>query len=110
MVFIGKGDRKPPKQVDMGNSGLYIGVGGNPDGKASVWELSKGNAWRRVGVNGIYGSWKSEYPMATHHTVRMEYVYRMIEYAGALVVGFGDRPGIAQVWMYRPSMARKSTR
>ena len=22
LVFIGKGDRKPPKQVDMGNSGL----------------------------------------------------------------------------------------
>ena len=22
MVFIGKGDRKPPKQVDMGNPGL----------------------------------------------------------------------------------------
>ena len=24
LVFIGKGDRKPPKQVDMGNSGLYV--------------------------------------------------------------------------------------
>ena len=24
MVFIGKGDRKPPKQVDMGNSGTMV--------------------------------------------------------------------------------------
>ncbi len=33
----------------------------------------------------------------------MEYVYRMIEYDGTLVVGFGDSPGMAKVWQYRPA-------
>ena len=42
-------------------------------------------------------------PMS-HRTAR-EYVYKIIEHDGDLIVGFGAGVGMAQVWRYRPPAA-----
>jgi hypothetical protein len=79
---------------------LYIGAGGAPAGNASVWELDSAG-WREVGGHGVNGSWGPGRMSNTADASR-EYVYRLIEWRDALVVGFGDGPGAAQVWLYDP--------
>jgi hypothetical protein len=82
---------------------LYVGSGGAPAGKAAVWELTP-SGWRQVGGHGLYGSWSLDGSRlsGSRHATR-EYVYRLIEWRGQLVAGFGDAPGAAQVWAYTPA-------
>ncbi len=35
-----------------------------------------------------------------------EYVYRLVEWRGRLIAGFGDASGAAQVWAYTPGSER----
>lgn len=79
---------------------LYTGAGGAPPGNASVWELSE-YGWREVGGHGVGKSWGPE-KISNSRDATREYVYRLIEWRHALVAGFGDAPGAAQIWIYKP--------
>jgi len=80
---------------------LYVGSGGRPAGNASVWELQPGKAWRRVGGFGVFGSWsKNRDRLSGNRDATAEYPYRIIQWRGRLVVGFGDARNAAQVWIY----------
>jgi len=82
---------------------LYVGGGGRPAGNAGVWEYAPGQGWSQIGGHGIRGSWsprRSRMSGSRHATA--EYVYRLVEWRGQLVAGFGDAPGAAQVWAYTP--------
>jgi hypothetical protein len=61
-----------------------------------------GRTWRLVGGFGCDGSWGSSdglTPM-TIPTAR-EYIYRLTEFNGDLIAGFGASIGMAQVWRYQ---------
>ena len=48
LVFIGKGDRKPPKQVDMGNSGFVVFVNhGRTFPLELTWVIAPAHSMRR---------------------------------------------------------------
>jgi len=78
---------------------LYVGAGGYPSGHAGVWEYQD-SGWRKIGGHGVPGSWSQE---SFSFPNKQEYVYRLLEYDGALIVGFGSGPGQAQVWRYTPA-------
>ncbi|MDY7000290.1 MAG: tetratricopeptide repeat protein [Thermodesulfobacteriota bacterium] len=80
---------------------LYVGAGGAPPGFCSIWELADGVRWRQVAGHGKFGSWTT---LVHNRGETHEYVYRMIEYKGKLVAGFGDRKGAAQIWQYTPDV------
>ena len=76
------------------------GAGGAPAGNASIWELD-GAGWRQVAGHGAFGSWGPG-RLSGNRDASREYVYRRIEWRGALVAGFGDVAGAAQVWADGP--------
>lgn len=85
---------------------LYAGAGGRPMGNASIWELSGNNQWREVAGHGKFGSWGVSGTLVpkSYGYGNKEYVYRMAEYKGSLVAGFGMRAGAAQIWQYVPGV------
>jgi hypothetical protein len=88
---------------------LLLGAGGAPGGKASLWRLDFRGTWQLFagyGKNGSWGARDGGKPIA-RRTAR-EYVYRMIEHEGDLIVGFGASAGCAQVWRYRPPVAQEA--
>ena len=102
------------RNIDMFNASLslggklYIGSGGIPSGRASIWELTS-HGWALVGGHGVRGSWGAKFP----HTLTgywgyatAEYPYRMIEWNNKMVVGFGDDLGAAQLYLYDPVASR----
>lgn len=76
---------------------LYITSGGVPKGQAAVWELTH-IGWKRVGGNGLDGSWKTLKQSRHNHR---EYPYRLVAWNNGFLVGFGDAPGAAQLWHYQ---------
>ena len=82
---------------------LYVGGGGRPAGNASIWEYSAERRWVQVGGRGVHGSWSpNRERMSGSRHATAEYVYRLVEWRGQLIAGFGDAPGAAQIWAYRP--------
>lgn len=75
-------------------------------GNASIWELSGNNQWREVAGHGKFGSWGVSGTLVpkSYGYGNKEYVYRMAEYKGSLVAGFGMRAGAAQIWQYVPGV------
>ncbi len=83
---------------------LYIGAGGRPAGNAGVWEYGGDGRWREIGGNGVNGSWSPRRTrMSGSRHATAEYVYRLVEWRGRLIAGFGDASGAAQVWAYTPN-------
>lgn len=78
---------------------LIVGAGGRPAGNSSLWRLEDGE-WRLFA--GYGKGWgqrivrRMNQPM--HPGGTSEYVYRLIEHEGDLIVGFGAGPGTGQVW------------
>lgn len=87
---------------------LLIGAGGIPAGNASLWTVRDGRP-EMIAGHGINGSWgKRERGIADWlDPGNNEYVYRILEWRGDLIVGFGDDPGMAQLWRFRPAAARR---
>jgi len=57
-----------------------------------------------VGGHGVFGSCSlNRQRISGDRDATAEYPYRMIEWKGQLVVGFGDAPNAAQIWRYAPS-------
>ncbi len=83
---------------------LLVGAGGNPGGNASLWAIRDGRP-SLVGGRGTRGSWGDAehdiFDWLDHEN--NQYVYRLIEWRGDLIVGFGDDPGSAQLWRFRPA-------
>lgn len=83
---------------------LLIGAGGIPAGNASVWAMREGRPVL-VGGRGVNGSWgdgeRDVFDLLDH--ANNDYVYRIVEWRGDLIVGFGDDPGSAQLWRFRPT-------
>ena len=82
---------------------LFVGAGGRPAGNAGVWVYDADGQWREIGGHGVNGSWSAgRARMSGSRHATAEYVYRLIEWRGRLVAGFGDATGAAQVWAYAP--------
>ena len=63
--------------------------------------------WREIGGNGVNGSWSPwRTRMSGSRHATGEYVYRLVEWRGRLIAGFGDASGAAQVWAYTPGSER----
>lgn len=77
---------------------LVVGAGGAPTGNASAWEYGR-RVWRQVGGHGINGSW-GHGTLSGNRNASREYIYRLIEWRGQIIAGFGDAPGAAQVWAF----------
>lgn len=84
---------------------LVVGAGGHPAGNASVWEIDGGIRPVMVGGHGVLRSWGRPEPRGLDllHSGTSELVYRFVVWRGDLIAGFGDDPGSAQVWRYRPT-------
>lgn len=84
---------------------LVIGAGGHPAGNVSVWEVEDGIRPVMVGGHGLKGSWggSEAWALGMPPAANNEYVYRFVVWRGDLVAGFGDDPGSAVVWRYRPA-------
>jgi len=82
---------------------LVVGAGGQPAGNATLWALKEGR-FAPVAGRGINGSWGLAEHAARDLVSRgnSEIVYRLVVWRGDLVVGFGDDPGMATVWRFRP--------
>jgi hypothetical protein len=76
---------------------LLVGVGGYPPGNASVWALA-GRQWVQIAGGGVMESWDG----ALQDAYSFEFPYRMAVHEGDLFVGFGNNPGMAQVWRFTP--------
>ncbi len=83
---------------------LVVGAGGNPGGNASLWAVRDGRP-SLIGGRGANGSWgdADRDIFDWFDRVNNEYVYRIVEWRGDLIVGFGNDPGSAQLWRFRPA-------
>jgi hypothetical protein len=82
---------------------LVVGAGGRPASNAGVWVFDADGQWREFGGHGVNGSWSADRArMSGSRHATAEYVYRLIEWRGLLVAGFGDATGAAQVWAFTP--------
>jgi hypothetical protein len=83
---------------------LLIGAGGIPAGNASVWAMREGRPVL-VGGRGVKGSWGSgeRDVFEWFDRANNDYVYRIVAWRGDLIVGFGDDPGSAELWRFRPT-------
>jgi hypothetical protein len=82
---------------------LLLGAGGAP-GTSSIWRLNSNGTWQVAAGFGVNGSWGTGDGTVylTKQPASHEYVYRMIDHNGSLIVGFGGRAGCAQVWRFSP--------
>ena len=76
------------------NKTLIVAGGSIPGGLASVWALSPGGSFVKIEDGHKNNSWDSFTSVA-------EYVYRVLIWKNMLIVGFGDGPGMAQIWAYK---------
>jgi hypothetical protein len=82
------------------NGNLIVGGGGHPAGNASIW-LYRKHGWELIGGFGVNSSWGPNFPHTLTDSFRStaaEYPYRLIEWNGDVIAGFGDALGAAQVW------------
>lgn len=86
---------------------LYVAGGGRPAGNAGVYALTDKMKWRQIGGNGINNSWSAQRERMSGWRANAEYVYRLVEWRGLLIAGFGDGPDAAQVWAFTPDEVRK---
>jgi hypothetical protein len=83
---------------------LLIGAGGFPAGNTSLWAMRDGRP-ELIGGRGVNGSWGRSDRDAFDWLDDPDnnYVYRLVEWRGNLYVGFGDNPGSAELWRFRPA-------
>lgn len=74
---------------------LFVGGGGLPPGTSSVWRVGNEGSVK-VGGGKINGSW----PRVMDRRSGAEYVYRLLIWNDRMIAGFGDGPGLAQIWIY----------
>jgi hypothetical protein len=78
---------------------LYVGAGGRPKNVATLWRLD-GDHYTQVGGEKTFGSWPAPVIPGAKAT---EWIYRMIEFQNALLIGIaGGEDGQAQVWRQLP--------
>lgn len=80
---------------------LFVAGGGLPHGMASVWYMDEAGRFRQLGGGGLNGSWGDARNIISQGSVA-EYVYRLELWNDTLVAGFGDSPGLAQLWAFYP--------
>lgn len=95
-----------PKMINFNASNsiegtLLVAGGGLPNGLASIWRMDSDGIFHQLGGHGIAGSWGAENGVISPKSTA-EYIYRIEEWDGKVVVGFGDAPGLAQLWLYDP--------
>ncbi len=85
---------------------LLVAGGGLPHGMASIWHMDSNGRFHQLGGHGIAGSWGTNDGVISSSSTA-EYIYRIEEWDGKVVVGFGDAPGLAQLWAYDPNVRSK---
>jgi hypothetical protein len=80
---------------------LLVAGGGLPHGLASIWYMNSEGHFHQLGGHGVAGSWGANDGVISQSSTA-EYIYRIQEWNGKIVVGFGDAPGLAQIWLYDP--------
>jgi hypothetical protein len=88
------------------NGTLLVAGGGLPNGFASIWHMDSEGIFHQLGGHGIAESWGAKDGVISP-TSTAEYIYRIEEWDGKVVVGFGDDPGLAQLWLYDPTASAK---
>lgn len=93
------------------NGTLLVAGGGLPGGLASIWHMDSEGRFQQLGGHGIAKSWGAKngemLGRTSYDQSGAEYIYQIEKWHDRIVVGFGDGPGMAQIWLYDPNSSDK---